>query len=138
MRQNAGLCGNGLTYLPTDVPSICVTFNSLPNDKILDLSELKAFADERINVVKKIKICLRKGRKTWWKKEKMLVTSIFSFSHNVFKRGCVVKGLSPFFNPRIFSENIKNMKLTISPHIRFSYLFTSCTCSVGSSCTIIF
>ena len=24
--------------------------------------------------------------KTMWKKEKMLVTSIFSFSHNVFKR----------------------------------------------------
>ena len=26
------------------------------------------------------------GKKTLWEKEKLLVTSIFSFSHNVFKR----------------------------------------------------
>ena len=68
--------------------------------------------------------------KTSWEKEKMLVTSIFSFSHNVFKslllRGCKKSGLcgkvlietgkekqcgrrtmrenshSPFFNPQCF------------------------------------
>ena len=34
----------------------------------------------------KAEICYGKGRKTLWEKEKMLVTSIFSFSHNVFKR----------------------------------------------------
>ena len=31
-------------------------FNSLPNDKILDLSKLKAFADGKINVTLKLKI----------------------------------------------------------------------------------
>ena len=33
-------------------------FNSLPNNKILDLSKLKAFADDKINVTQKMKIKL--------------------------------------------------------------------------------
>ena len=45
-------------------------FNSLSNNKILDWSKCKAFADDKINV---------KIRKLF------MVTSIFSFSHNVFK-----------------------------------------------------
>ena len=61
-------------------------FNSLPNDIFLGCSKLKAFADDKINVNEKIEICFGKDRKTLWEKEKMLVTSIFSFSHNVFKR----------------------------------------------------
>ena len=39
-------------------------------------------------MIKKIEICLGKGikgYKTLWEKEKMPVTSIFSFPHNVFK-----------------------------------------------------
>ena len=35
-------------------------FNSLPNDKILDWSKLKAFADAKINVTEKLKFV--KGR----------------------------------------------------------------------------
>ena len=45
----------------------------LPNDTFLDLSKLKAFADDKINVTEKLKFILGQ------------VTSIFSFSHNVFK-----------------------------------------------------
>ena len=30
-------------------------FNSLPNDKLLDWSKLKAFADDKINVIEKLK-----------------------------------------------------------------------------------
>ena len=59
--------------------------NSLLNDKFVDLSKLKAFADKKINVTQKLKISLGRGEKTLWEKEKMLGTSIFSFSHNVFK-----------------------------------------------------
>ena len=33
-------------------------FNPLPNNKILDLSKLKAFADDRINVTQKLKFAL--------------------------------------------------------------------------------
>ena len=32
--------------------------NSLPNDKILDMSEFQAFADDNLNVTKNAKICL--------------------------------------------------------------------------------
>ena len=80
------------------LPRYC-RLNSLPNDKILDWSKLQAFADNKINVNEKLKIVL--GRvETLWEKEKMLVTSIFSFSQNVFQgfffkvvkiRDCVVK-----------------------------------------------
>ena len=59
--------------------------NSLSNDKILEWSKLKAFAEDKINVNEKLKFGLRRI-KTLWEKEKMLVTSIFSFSHNAFKR----------------------------------------------------
>ena len=59
-------------------------FNPLPNDKILDWSKLESFVDDKINVWQKQKFFLG------WveniaRKEKMLVTGIFSFSHNVFK-----------------------------------------------------
>ena len=43
------------------------TLNSLPNDKILDQSKLKAFADDKISL-----------------KVQMMITSIFSFSNNIF------------------------------------------------------
>ena len=55
--------------------------NSLPNDKIIDWSKLKVFADDKLNLAKRMI-----GLKKLLEKEKMLVTSIFSFSLNVFKR----------------------------------------------------
>ena len=54
------------------------------NDAILDLLNLKAFTDNKLKVTLKQKF-LRVRVKTLWKKDKMLVISIFSF-HNVFKR----------------------------------------------------
>ena len=33
-------------------------FNSIPNDKILDWSKLKAFADDKINVTEELKFVL--------------------------------------------------------------------------------
>ena len=35
-----------------------MNFNALPNDKILDWSKLKAFADDKINVTEKLKFLL--------------------------------------------------------------------------------
>ena len=43
--------------------SLCITLtviNSLPNDKILDWTKLKAFADDKINVTEKLKFVLGK------------------------------------------------------------------------------
>ena len=61
------------------------TLNSLPNDKNLDWFRLRAFADNKITVNEKLKFGLRRVENIV-EKEKMLVTSFFSFSHNVFKR----------------------------------------------------
>ena len=71
--KNQGLFGKGLK------------FNSLPNDKILDQSNLKDVADDKINVTYVTNFV--PGRvENIWKKEKMLVTGIFSFFHYAFKR----------------------------------------------------
>ena len=44
--------------------------------------QVKAFADDNINVTEKLKVVLGKGRKNV-EKGKMLVTTIFSFFNNV-------------------------------------------------------
>ena len=51
--------------------------NSLTNDNILDWSKLKAFADDKINVNQKLKFASGQVEN--------IVTSIFSFHHNVYK-----------------------------------------------------
>ena len=53
------------------------TFNSLPNDNFLEWFKLKAFADDKIKVAEKMKIGLGGI-------ENIVVTSIFSLSHNGF------------------------------------------------------
>ena len=62
-----------------------VMVNSLPEDRILDWSKLKAFADDKIKVLG-VKIFGFDRYENIMEKEKMLVTCIFSFSLNVFKR----------------------------------------------------
>ena len=66
---------------------------SLPNDKILDWSKFKVhvFAEDKLNVAR-IMISVSDGLENIVGKGEMLVTSTFSFSHNVFKR-LLSKGL---------------------------------------------
>ena len=60
--------------------------NSLPNDKIWDVTKLKAFADDKLYIGKMtISFYDRVREKTLWEREKILVTSIFSFSHSFFQ-----------------------------------------------------
>ena len=59
--------------------------NPLPDDKISDFSKLKAFADDKMNVAKMM-IYVFDRPENIVGKGKMLVTSIFYFSHNVFKK----------------------------------------------------
>ena len=73
-------------------------FNLLPNDKILDSSKLKAFVDDKINASEKLKFCWE-GKKILWEKEKMLLSSIFSFSPQ-------------FFQTASFSRSLKVTKVT--------------------------
>ena len=62
------------------INSVC---NPLPDDKIVASFELKAFADDNRNVTQAMNLSSI-GLKASWEKEKMLVTSILSFSHNAF------------------------------------------------------
>ena len=62
-----------------------LSFNSSPYKKILDIIKFRAFADYKINVVQ-ITISVYDRAKKLWEKERRLVISIFSLSHNVFKR----------------------------------------------------
>ena len=57
-------------------------FNSLPNDKNVDLSKLKAFADYESNVTQKLKFALERVENIVGKVE----NAGFSFSHNIFQR----------------------------------------------------
>ena len=54
-------------------------FNSLPNSKIFDQSEVKALPDDTINVTQKLKFVLERVENIL-EKEKMLVSSAVSFS----------------------------------------------------------
>ena len=60
------------------------SLNPLPNNKILDYFNLKAFADDKFNHTRNMKYAFHKGKKKW-EKEKMLVTNILPFSNTVFK-----------------------------------------------------
>ena len=59
--------------------------NSLPNDKILDWSKFKAFADNKINVTEKLEFVSERIVNIVKKGEK-LFSSILSVFHNVFKK----------------------------------------------------
>ena len=62
--------------------TLCRTYNSIVSP--MYNSKLKESVDDKLDVAKKMDLSLTET-KTLWEKEKMLVTSIFSFSHNVFK-----------------------------------------------------
>ena len=57
----------------------------LPNDKILDRSKLKAFADDKIKVDKNDDYIFGRIENLVVKGENFSYTSIFSLSHNVSK-----------------------------------------------------
>ena len=67
--------------------------NALPNDKNLHWSKFKAFAVNKINVIVKLKSILGRVENIVGKEEKMLVTIIFSFSYNVFKKASFSRSL---------------------------------------------
>ena len=59
----------------------------LPNDKILDWAELKAFADDKLNVAKIMPSLFdRVENLILWEKEKMFVTGIFYLFQECFQK----------------------------------------------------
>ena len=73
--------------------------NSLPNDKILDLTKLKAFADDKLNVTKMTVFLFNREencgkRRKCWLPEFSLFPTVFSkafFPRVVKSQDCVVK-----------------------------------------------
>ena len=59
--------------------------NSLPKEKILDLSKLKTFADDNLNVYQKLKFALGRVENIVGKEENAGYQRFLPF-HNVFKR----------------------------------------------------
>ena len=66
---------------------LCSLILTLPERQILDSSKLKEFADDNLSLMRMAESC-PKGYKTLGEKEKLLVTSNFSFSHSVFRKTC--------------------------------------------------
>ena len=54
-------------------------FNSVPNDKILDWSKLKAFADNKINVTEKLKFVLGRVENIVGKGENVVYKHVLLF-----------------------------------------------------------
>ena len=65
--------------------SLCGNMLPFPKRQILDSSKPKVFADNDFKFDKRLRKVLEKGRKHCGEKEKLLVTSNFSFSHSVLK-----------------------------------------------------
>ena len=63
-----------------------MNLNTLPNDKILDLSNLKAVTDDKLNAIEKIKFVLGQAENIVGKRRKCCFPAFSPFSHNVFKR----------------------------------------------------
>ena len=71
---------------PVLFESICRRqFKSLPKDKNLNESMYQAFVYDKTNVTRILKFAIRRIENNVGKKQKMLVTCIFSFSCNGFK-----------------------------------------------------
>ena len=81
--ENTDVGGNfGLKFPST----LLLRFNSFPHDKILGQTKLKAFADDKLNVKKKMLTSVFDRVKNIVGKGEIACTSNFSFSYNVFKR----------------------------------------------------
>ena len=66
-----------------------IIFHSLPNDK---MDQIEGTCRRQIKIKLRQQFLFMIGSKTFWEKEKMLGSSIFSFSKNVSKRSLLDKG----------------------------------------------
>ena len=69
--------------LAGDADFLCM-FNHLPNDKILDLSELKAFADNKLKVIQMTKLVLDEVENIVGKRKKSWLPAFSSFQKASF------------------------------------------------------
>ena len=67
---------------------------SLPNNNISDRSKLEAFADDKINAIKKTEICCGKDRKHCGKRRKCWLPAFSPFP-TMFSKKLLFQGLIP-------------------------------------------
>ena len=68
-------------------------FNSLPNDKILDVTKLKAFADDKMKVTEKMEFVLKVLENTCIvEKGENSGDRAFSPFPTIFSKGLILKG----------------------------------------------
>ena len=116
----------------------------VPNDKILGRTKLKAYADDKIILAEMIVSFFDGIENIVWKKEKMLVTSIFSFFYrNVFKNflflgleNSVLCGKGLLYNLNMhsntFSKRIAhklNMQILQDATLQRRYFLTGSCCA---------
>ena len=88
-----GISGNGLNNFLPYYGSLCLLvhllhiahINSLPNNKIFDRSKLKAFADDKIDVIEKLKIVLGRIKNIVGKGENAGYQHFLLFPHSFQK-----------------------------------------------------
>ena len=86
-----GVAQDSCSILPKDplTHEVGSSFNSVPNDKILDATKLKAFADGKINVA-----------------QMMISVSVRARKHCGKRRKCWLPAFSPF--PTMFSKGFSS------------------------------
>ena len=82
LQQNGA---KSISVIPSKTSLNHLPINPSPDEPILDSSKLKEFADDNFKFDENGRKFSKLVEKTLWKKEKLLVTSNFSFSHSVFK-----------------------------------------------------
>ena len=85
-----------------------VHINPFPNDKFYMIPNLNSLQTTISNVIK-MAVISPNEQKTLWEKEKLLVTSNFSFSHSVFKRLI----LQTHKNQGLFGKGLKDLQMTV-------------------------
>ena len=65
---------------------VVMGYYSLPNNKVLHCSKLKAYADDNIDMTKKFEICFEMGRKQYGKRRKYWLPK-FSLFPTLFLKG---------------------------------------------------
>ena len=103
---------------------------TLQNNNILEYTKLQELADYKINVIQKLKFVMGREGETVWEKEIVLVTSIFSFTNNVFKtflfQICEKLGLCGNHTTLSFNKPLENGKtLWVKKKMLKTSIFTS-------------
>ena len=85
-------------------------FNSLPNDKFLDWSKLKGFADDKINAAEKFEFVLQREENIVGKRRKCWLPAFSPFP-TMFSKSCFFRVVKSGLCGKEFSKIYTNLTL---------------------------